>query len=66
MTRTHDEARELEREIRESMRLIRFTLDDMSSALERLRQLREEDARVLPEHALLVHEGPNGRPEVLR
>jgi len=62
----HDEREVIERDIREGLRLIAVTLDDIASALERLRQLRQEHAPALPKHGLLVHEGPNGRPEVLR
>ena len=56
----------LERQIYESTRLIRVTLDDIAAALERLRQLRQRDDDEDADHRLIVEVGPNGRPEVCR
>lgn len=56
----------LEREVHELIRTLRLTLDDLSAAVERQRQLRILDEAPPVAHQLVIEVGPCGRPEVVR
>lgn len=64
-----------EAEAREAMRTIRYALDDLAAAHETMRHLHIEltstdasasDDASVPAHALVIEDGPCGRPEVVR
>ena len=62
---TTTDVQDMERTIHESIRTIHLQLDDLRTAVEQLRQLRERHEYVA-DYRLMVEHGPNGRPEVVR
>ncbi len=60
-----------ERAARETLRALRFSLDDLGAVLEEIRQIRSDlearevpEHQAIPQHGLVIESGPCGRAEV--